>query len=87
MCRLDKVRWTKSLIPNRNSWNRCRHRGVSYLITQVPSGNGGFREYMSKFRRSVSDLCADCGTVPLMECLRWIAERMKMNILKGVRVE
>ena len=86
-------RWTRRLIPDVKAWAEGAGGGVAevgYFSTQLLSGHGGFRAYLTRFRIVESSLCLHCGDVcedaehVLVTCPRFCTARTEMTTVLGV---
>lgn len=80
----DKAQWTKALIPNLREWVHCKHRSVSFHLTQFLSGHGAFRKFTYKIKKTRDDKCLYCGSEDSPEhtifiCPRWQTLRRELH--------
>lgn len=74
------AQWTKTVITDLDGWIKCRHRGLSYYLTQALTGHGCFKTYTKRIGKTDDDICMYCSEVDtadhtLFGCGKWENER------------
>lgn len=82
------AQWTKELIPEVESWYRCKHRKTNYFMTQFLTGHGSFGSYTFRIKKTATEACRYCGQrdTPLhtfFQCQKWERERIKVSCELG----
>lgn len=78
-------RWTARLIPRIQNWIERDHGEVNYYTTQLLTGHGYFRSYLSKMGKVTSSNCLACGHTTdnvehtLFVCDLWRTERQLLT--------
>jgi len=83
--RSERARWTHRLLPNVSRWLSRPPFDMTIHLTQVPSGHGCFRNYLSKINRSDDSYCSYCmdpndtAEHTVFMCPRWEDDRARMT--------
>ena len=81
--------WTRSLIPNIDSWYYRRHGELSFHTSQMLTGHGCFQKYLYDIKKTESPLCLYCkkdedtAEHTFMECTHWEKQREETNLKIG----
>lgn len=65
-------------------WVNCKHRALSYFVTQFLTGHGSYFTYTKRIGKTPSDDCPRCGVTDspshmLYSCGRWDLERQNLS--------
>lgn len=81
---VDKAGWTKQLIPNITTWEKCVHKRLEYYLTQVLTGHGTFGVYLKRIGKRATDCCDACNLPDsvihtIIECPKWESGRDELR--------
>ena len=85
---VSTAQWTKTLIPDIRPWLTRGHGEVEYFLTQLLTGHGSFRSYLSRIGKADSENCHYCQDPDnpghaVFECERWSSSRRETEAAVG----
>lgn len=80
----EKGRWTYTLIPNIEKWNKRKLGNVTFHITQCLTGHGWFMDYLNRLGVTEQQDCMYCPNVDtvedtLFQCGEWREIRLELE--------